>query len=194
MATARVPRRVEGSLVIYKKKLCTVLERNDSYGYNIYKITPLDELNLITAFPYELEVAEAEQAELLHEFNQDFDEDIPATNTRFSNISDKEKQDFVEKQKNINTSKKPKTSYNIFKKYLRYIGEEREAEDIAPQELNAILEKFFIVVRKENGDEYEPSSLRSIMGSIARHLTEKKYTANIMNATDFSGMREAVGA
>ena len=44
-------------------------------------------------------------------------------------------------------------------------------EEIPPKELNAYISKFIITVRKkEDNEDYQPSSLRSLMTSFERYL------------------------
>ena len=48
-------------------------------------------------------------------------------------------------------------------------------EDLNPFDLNKILRSFFVTIKKKDGDDYEPGSLRGIFSSIERHLLSKKY-------------------
>lgn len=54
-------------------------------------------------------------------------------------------------------------------------GETRTLENIPPIELNELLSKFFISIRKKDGAEYEPASLSNMKCSLERHLRNKKY-------------------
>ena len=62
----------------------------------------------------------------------------------------------------------------LLEKYLELKEETRKVEDIAPETLNEYLSEFIITVRKENGEEYEPNSLRSFMASFERYLKKMK--------------------
>ena len=88
----------------------------------------------------------------------------------FASISDEEVKEFTEKLENGNTKKKTLYDRNVFKEYLDACDEQREIEDIAPVEQQEIIKKFVLAVRKKNGEEYEPSSLRALIQSIDRHL------------------------
>ena len=48
-------------------------------------------------------------------------------------------------------------------------------ESYAPEELNKILESFYAEVRKVNGKEYEPDSLKVMLASLDRYLKEKGF-------------------
>ena len=56
--------------------------------------------------------------------------------------------------------------------------ENRQVEEIPPQELDNYLSRFLLSVRKKNGDEYEPSTLRGFIASIERYLKKCRYTVN----------------
>ena len=50
-------------------------------------------------------------------------------------------------------------------------------EEISPKELNAYISELIITVRKkDNNEDYEPSSLRSLMASFERYLKKKNST------------------
>ena len=50
-------------------------------------------------------------------------------------------------------------------------------EEIPPKELNAYISEFIITVRKkDNNEDYEPSSLRYLMVSFERYLKKKNST------------------
>ena len=84
---------------------------------------------------------------------------------------------FCDKQENKNTTKKTIYDIAISKEFLAIYNssEEREIQDIPPKELQPIIKKFILSVRKQNGQEYEPSSLRAIVQSIDRYLRKKNY-------------------
>ena len=75
----------------------------------------------------------------------------------FGSISDEEVKEFTEKLENENTKKKTLYDIKVFKEYLDACDEKREIEDITPVELQEIIKKFVLAVRKKNGEEYEPS-------------------------------------
>ena len=50
-------------------------------------------------------------------------------------------------------------------------------EEIPPKELNAYISEFIITVRKkEDKEDYQPSSLRSLLASFERYLQKKNST------------------
>ena len=59
--------------------------------------------------------------------------------------------------------------------------------------LNAYIAEFIITVRKKDGNEdYEPSSLRSLMASFGRYLKKKNYGFSIMKDAEFEQARKAL--
>ena len=76
-------------------------------------------------------------------------------------------EEFIHNQKAKTTITKTKSDTKIFQRYLETINEgEKQIEYLLKAELDHLLCKFFINVRKANGDEYEPSSLSSFQRSL----------------------------
>ena len=90
-------------------------------------------------------------------------------------------------QKKIKTllAYKTKRDIHLLKEYLESTGEFREIHQIPPLELNEILSMFILSVRKKNGDEYEPATIRSIISSIDRHLKNNYYPSTIVSGGEF---------
>ena len=63
--------------------------------------------------------------------------------------------------------------------------------DYQSEELNKILEQFFIELRKQNGDDYEPDCLRTMLGALERHLKEKKYPISLFGR-EFSSCKKVL--
>ena len=69
-----------------------------------------------------------------------------------------------------------KTQQNValLKEFLTLKNESRLMEEIPPKELNAYISEFIITVRKkDNNEDYEPSSLRSLMARRIQHFCQK---------------------
>ena len=65
-------------------------------------------------------------------------------------------------QENENTKKKTQQNVALLKEVLKLKNESRLMEEIPPKELNAYIGEFITTVRKkDNNEDYEPSSLRS---------------------------------
>ena len=56
-------------------------------------------------------------------------------------------------------------------------------EEIPSKELNAYISEFIITVqKKDNNEDYEPSSLRSLMASFAERFLKKKNSTFLSKA------------
>ena len=69
-----------------------------------------------------------------------------------------------------------KTQQNValLKEFLTLKNESWLMEEIHPKELNAYISKFINTVRKkDNNEDYEPSSLRSLMARRIQHFCQK---------------------
>ena len=62
----------------------------------------------------------------------------------------------------------------LFNEFLNSEEEERNIENFPAAELQQLAKKFVPGVRKKNGEEYEPSSLRRFLQSIDRYLRRKR--------------------
>lgn len=85
--------------------------------------------------------------------------------TRFLDLTDDDLNDFVLDNENINTRKKTEGHIRLFTQFLMVNNYTREMNTISAIELNNLLCKFVVGVRQKNGEEYEPSYLRGMLGS-----------------------------
>ena len=89
----------------------------------------------------------------------------------------------MQEQKSKNTQYKTKSDLNAWKKFCESQKESRAIENIPANELDLLLSKFFISVRKQNGTEYEPGVLSGFQRSFQRYLHEKGSLINILRIT-----------
>ena len=61
-----------------------------------------------------------------------------------------------------------------------------------PATLNEVLQKFYLEVRKQNGSEYEPDSLKVVQAALERHLSAHKYS--LKNSREFASSRAVLDA
>ena len=69
-----------------------------------------------------------------------------------------------------------------------------DPEELTPLQLDASLRQFRVSVRKQDGSDYEPSSLRCLVASIERYLKKKSYGFSVINSIEFAGTREVLKA
>ena len=113
---------------------------------------------------------------------------------REGNSDSQELEDFISAQKSSNTVKKTKSDIRALKRFCSTIDETREPETMTAKKLDKLLSRFFKDITKENGEEYEPSSLTSFQRSFQRYFSEKKLPFNIFVDDEFSRSRQVLAA
>ncbi|KAK3741660.1 hypothetical protein QZH41_005088 [Actinostola sp. cb2023] len=126
----------------------------------------------------------------MEEFQQDKFQDV----MRKVNEVDKEIDAFVDENKNPNTRRKTESDLNIWYKWCQSVKDERKMEDIPEAELDKLLCYFFIKVKKNNGDDYEPDTLTSFQRSFDRHLRENGKTFCIFKDRSFVKSQEVLAS
>lgn len=101
-----------------------------------------------------------------------------------------------QQQKNINTARKTTSDIQTLQNFLSEMNENRKVEDIPHTELDTLLSKFLLVVKRKDGNEYEPHTLRCMVGSIDRYLKEHNYMHTIVygNSKDFPLTKQSLNA
>jgi len=61
---------------------------------------------------------------------------------------------------------------------------------MAPEELDKVLSKFYAEVKKKDGDDYEPESLKIMQSSTERYSQENVYPVSIVWSTKFYNSQE----
>ena len=105
-----------------------------------------------------------------------------------------EVREFIEGQRPDNTKKKTFYDINVWKRFLTSAGEERNIEDIPAKDLNVLMSRFFMEIKKKDGDQYEPATLTSFHRSLQRYLNDHGSTLNILKDQHFSLSREALAS
>ena len=102
-------------------------------------------------------------------------------------------QDFIDAQKSKKQCTRPSPTWK-FSQGTSPKKTRRKIEALPVEELNTYLAYFFMTVHKQNGDEYEPSSLSSMQRSIQRHLDDQMSNINILKNDEFKQSRSALMA
>ena len=89
-------------------------------------------------------------------------------------------QGFIHSLRPDNTKKKTTYDLNIWRRYCSSVGEIRTLENIPPNELNILLCRLFMDVRKKDGGVCEPGTLTSLQRSIQRCLKDNNFNTNIL--------------
>ena len=93
---------------------------------------------------------------------------------------------FIDKQANKNTLSKTNRDVALLKEFLRMKEIDKEMEKWGAKQLDEVLCAFIVSVKKKDGGEYEPTTLRSFISSFDRYLRKKGYPttgANIQGGT-----------
>ena len=112
---------------------------------------------------------------------------------RFVNL-DESIETFIEKQCNQNTISKTHRDIELLKKFLASENEGREIHNIEPKVLNDYISAFIVKVRKQDGGEYEPTTVRSFISSFDRFLRKKNYPTTIIEGAEFRKTRDSLAA
>ena len=78
---------------------------------------------------------------------------------RFVTFDIREMEEFIDNKENSNTQKKTKNDIALLSSFMAKVKENRQVEEIPPQELDNYFRRLLLSVRKKNGDEYEPLTL-----------------------------------
>ena len=109
---------------------------------------------------------------------------------RFASVCSVE--EFILEQENKNTAQQTERDVRLLERFLKTKNEDRKIEDIPAVELNEYISQFIISVRTKDGNEYEPTSLRSLVASFERHLKKKSYSVSIINDLVFEKTRKVL--
>ena len=104
---------------------------------------------------------------------------LPLNRSWFKGLQTLFQSNNLSKTKKMNAQKRKLTRNYValLKEFLTLKNEPRLMEEIPSKELNAYVSEFIIMVRKKhNNEDYEPSSLRSLMASFEPYLKRKNST------------------
>ena len=103
-------------------------------------------------------------------------------------------EEFIEELRKTSENKNTKRSKdywtNIFQQWAKTRGKNEQLESYDVPKLNKALAQFFAELRKENGKDYEPDSLKVMQAALDRHLRSKTYPKSIVRDTKFLPSRK----
>lgn len=116
------------------------------------------------------------------------------SNQRFVQVETEDIQNFVNQQSNRNTLSKTFYDLKLLETFLHQdsINENRPIHQIPSNELCTLLCQFFLSVRKSDGGNYEPNTLRGFMCSYDRHLRRHDYEYSLSGSVEFAKLREVL--
>ena len=105
----------------------------------------------------------------------------PNVPNRFHSTSKSEINFFKDKTRNQNTENSTNTSVNAFKEWAKSRQKNGNIASDQPEDLDRILQVFYVEVRKRNKEEYEPECLRVMRAGLERHLKERNYPRSLLH-------------
>ena len=108
---------------------------------------------------------------------------IPNVKDCFKQLTHEEVKQQICDAENRNTLKKTMVDVNKFKRFLSTKQEKMEIHEIDPDMLDEYLANYVLSVRKCDGSEYEPSTIRNMISSIDRKLKRNKYPVKLSKKT-----------
>jgi hypothetical protein len=117
---------------------------------------------------------------------------IKPSDERFRDVKFDDNDNFLKENENENTRKKTTSDMNLFGTYLVQTGEKAEIENLSAESLNEKFSTFLLSVRKKDGSEYEPTTLRGFLCILDRYLRQKKFNLNVNSGSQFAKCREVL--
>ena len=105
--------------------------------------------------------------------------------SRFQLLSSEDLKKLSNSAENNNTKKSTQTWINCFEAWAKQRHVNVNLWEYIPSELNNVLSQFYAELRKQDGSEYEPDSLRVMQAAIHKFLIEK-HTKSILSDIEFS--------
>ena len=99
--------------------------------------------------------------------------------SRFQLLSEEDLKKLSESAENQNTKKSANNWVKVFTMGSWTVDQSKLGGDRA-ESLDEVLSQFFGEIRKQDGREYEPESLRVMQSSLHRYLSEKGYNKSIL--------------
>ena len=101
-------------------------------------------------------------------------------------------QNYILAQRAENTIKKTEYDLNVWRMFFGNKGEEREIEDIPPEELNILICRFMMETKKKDGSAYKPATLSCFQRSLQHYINDKNSNVNILKDQEFQKSREVL--
>lgn len=92
-------------------------------------------------------------------------------------------QQFINDQENKNTMKKTLSDIKKLDKFMAERGEKRKLHTIPMEELDQHIASFIMTIKKPDGEDYEPTSIRNMISSFDRKLGRQGYAYRIISTT-----------
>ena len=91
-----------------------------------------------------------------------------------------------------NTVKQTDKWIKTYQDWATLRGKQIDIKLLQPIELDSTLQQFYAEIRKKNGEEYEPTSLNSMITSLDRYLRENQYPFSLQNSREFASSKSVL--
>ncbi|CAH3189950.1 unnamed protein product [Porites lobata] len=95
----------------------------------------------------------------------------------------------IKEAENKNTLRSTNTWMRVWYSWAKSRQITQSIETMAPATLDGVLQNFYLEVRKQDGSEYEPNSLKVMQAALERYLSTQKYPCSLINSLEFSSSR-----
>jgi len=112
--------------------------------------------------------------------------------SRFEDVTDSDVAALKDAAENLNTRKSTVNWLGVFENWCDENALDKSAEKLPPEQLDKVLERFYASVRKQDGTDYEPGSLKVMQAALDRHLKEKGYSLSIIKDREFLSSRKVL--
>ena len=114
--------------------------------------------------------------------------------SRFPVVSTEEITEINESAASKNTKRTTQTWLTVWMKWCTARNIDDKIERYSPQAQDEVLKKFYVEVRKKDGSEYEPDSLRVMQASIDRYPRQKNYPDSVISGRQFKKSQETLNS
>ena len=105
---------------------------------------------------------------------------------RFNNSEKKDLTYYKEMSKAPNTKKSTDNWFKIYDAWAKLRGYCKQIFEYSPEELDKIIQIFYVEIRKKDGSSYEPNCLNVMHSSLDRYLKIMGYKHSIVRDREFS--------
>ena len=102
--------------------------------------------------------------------------------------------DYIRSQDAKNTISSNRAAFKAVSRFFAEIGESRQVQAIPPNELDGLLARFFMEVKKKNGKCYQPDCLSTMHRAMKRYLDNMNYGTDILHDRMFETSRKVLAA
>jgi len=109
-------------------------------------------------------------------------------------FSDSDIAELQAKADNANTKRSTKTWMKVLSSWCSSRSVSDKIEKLEPDELDKLLNKFYVEVKKIDGTDYEPESLKIMQAATDRYLKDAGYKYSVTRSREFCNSQKTLHA